>query len=80
MKISISAESQEEFDSKREDLIKSIAGSKFNVEIRPKGESLATDKKEPYYFAQAEMLKEWEKEFQIMISDIKKEISEVIDG
>ena len=80
MKVIIKAASQDEFDGKRVELIKSIAGSKYDVEIRPKGESKPSDEKEPYYVAQAHILEEWDLEFKTMMSEIKKEIAEVING
>lgn len=78
MKVTVKAASQEEFDSKREELIKSIAGSKFDVKITPKGESSPMDEKQPFYVAQSEILDEWEAEFWATIHDIKNEIAEVI--
>ena len=79
MKIVVKAASQEEFDSKRRDLIKMVAGSKLDVEIRDKGESKPSDEKEPYYTSQAHILDQWNSEFVSMLADIKREIAEVIE-
>jgi len=78
MKVVIKAGSQEEFDAKREELIKAIAGSKFNVVITPKEDGSMEDEKEPFYASQATILEEWDHEFNSMIAEIKREIGEVI--
>jgi hypothetical protein len=78
MKIHIESSSQEEFDQKREDLIKAIAGSKLKVKIEKKGQRLATDAREPYYESQKTVLNHWDKKFKKMISDIKADIDEII--
>lgn len=78
MKIQIESSSQEEFDQKRADLIKAIAGSKLKVKIEKKGQRLATDSREPYYNSQKEILGHWDKKFKKMISDIKADIDEII--
>jgi hypothetical protein len=79
MKVVIKAGSQEEFDEKREELIKAVAGSKFDVTIRPKGESLASEPKEPFYASGAEILTEWDDAFADTLRAIKHDISEVIE-
>lgn len=79
MKIKIESESQEEFDSKREDIIKAVAGSKFRVSISKKDESLATDPKEPFFDSQKEVLSHWDKKFKKMIEEIKADINEIVE-
>lgn len=79
MKAGIVAESQEEFDAKRPELIKAIAGERFSVDIRPKGEKLATEAREPVFKAQKEMLAYWDGKFQEMLSDLKRQVSEIIE-
>lgn len=78
MKVIIQAANQDEFDAKRVELIKSVAGSKYDVDIRPKGESKATDESVPFHAAQAEILDHWNQAFNAMIADIKHDIAEVI--
>ena len=78
MKIAIESESQEEFDLKREEIIKAVAGSKLRVSISNKATSLATDPKKPYFKSQKEVLKHWDDKFQKMIADIKADIDEII--
>jgi hypothetical protein len=84
VKLSITAESQEEFDLKRESLIKKIASDKFDVilKARPRGiynkEKGHTFPRDPHYKAQAEMLAYWDGKFKTMLSEIKGEIGEII--
>lgn len=78
MKVTVKAASQEEFDAKREELIHSIAGSKFDVKITPKGETIAGEEREPFYLAQGEILDEWDAEFWSTLHEIKNDIAEVI--
>ena len=78
MKLKIESSSQEEFDAKREEIIKAVAGSKLRVSVSKKSESLATDPKEPFFNSQKEVLGYWDKKFNKMIEDIKADIDEVI--
>ena len=78
MKVVIKAGSQEEFDSKREELIKAIAGSKLNVKITSKEDGSMEDEGVPYYASQASMLEEWDRDFANTLKEIKREIGEVI--
>jgi hypothetical protein len=78
MKIKIESESQEEFDSKREEIIKAVAGSKLRVSVSRANESLATEPKEPYFDSQKEVLNHWDAKFKSMISDIKADIDEIL--
>lgn len=77
MKISIVG-TQEEFDAKRPDLIKAIAGSRYDVTIRKKGERTSEDRAEPFFVAQAEMLDHWDGKFRDTLNAIKREINEII--
>lgn len=78
MKLKVESNSQEEFDSKRPELIKAIAGSKLDVEIREKGQKKPLESREPYYRAQKEMLDYWNSKFDSMIKDLKAQINEII--
>lgn len=77
MKIKIES-TQEEFDEKRPQLIKALAGSKFEVSLRKANESVAGEPREPYYEAQKEMLDYWNSKYEEMIEDIIKDIDEVL--
>jgi len=79
MKVTIKARSQEEFDEKRIDLIKSVAGSKYDVDIRLKGESKATEPREPFYESQAKIQSEWDSDFADTLRAIKNDIGEIIE-
>jgi len=76
VKISIETESQEEFDSKRLDLIKAIAGKKLKIKVM-EGSTSQTPK-EPYFKAQREMLTYWNRKYLEAIRDAKAEIDEII--
>jgi hypothetical protein len=78
MKVVIKAGSQEEFDEKREELIKAVAGSKYDVVITPKGESKATEPREPFYASAGHVCKEWDGNFADTIQAIKHDIAEII--
>lgn len=80
MKIKIEANSQEEFDEKRHELIKAIAGSHLEVSIRKAGQKSATETREPHYKAQREMLHFWDEKFKVMLRDLRTEIGEVIEN
>lgn len=77
MKVNIEG-TQEEFDLKRADLIKTIAGSKFDVVIKAKGEKLFDTPRLPRYKAQKEMLEYWGEKFDKLLSDIKADIDDII--
>jgi hypothetical protein len=78
MKIKFESATQEEFDSKREEIIKAVAGSKLRVTISKADESLATEPKEPYFDSQKEVLNHWDSKFKQMIADIKADIDEIL--
>jgi len=84
MRLVIEAESQEEFELKRSELIKKIAGSKFEVILKSKVPSVY-DKQKPaiaerksYFKAQDQMLEYWDKKFKKMIDEIKKDVEDVL--
>lgn len=64
---------QEEFDEKRIDLLKAIAGKKAKVT-----ENALLSKPSPIK-AQNEMLEYWDKQWQSTVAQIKKEIGEMVD-
>ena len=78
MKLKVESTSQEEFDQKRPELIKAIAGSKLDVEIRRKGQKKPSEAREPYYRAQKEMLTYWNGRFGEMIKELKAQVDEII--
>ena len=66
MKIRIEAKTQEEFDSKRDSIIKALSGQ------------VAGEPREPHYAAQKEIFKHWDTRFKEVIESIKREVDEVI--
>ena len=78
MKFTVEANSQEEFDEKRPELIKALAGSKLDVEIRSKDQKRAMDPRPQFYRGQKEIFDHWNSKFELMIMDIKREISDVL--
>lgn len=78
MKVEIRAESQQEFDEKRPELIKAIAGSRLEVEIRKVGEKRSTDSRPAHFKAQQEMLDFWDRKFKEVLLATKLEIGEII--
>jgi hypothetical protein len=78
MRFSIEADSQEEFDEKRPELLKAIAGNRLEVEIREKGQRKAMEQRPQFYRAQEEIFDHWDSKFQAMILDIKREIADVL--
>jgi len=79
MKVVIKAGSQEEFDAKRPELIKAIAGTKYNVTITPKDGGSMEAEKDPFYVSQADILEAWDSEFFKMLEQLKHDISGVIE-
>lgn len=77
MKIKIEADSQEEFDQKRGSLLEQIAGPQYEVKLQKKGQTLAGEPRPAFYQAQAEMQIHWNKRFQEVLNEIKKEVSDV---
>ncbi len=73
MKIHVEADSQEEFDLKRPDLVKALAGSKHEVVFKP-------SPKRSELPAQNQMVEYWDKKLNAMIKNLKKEIEEVLRG
>lgn len=78
MKIRIETDSQEEFDSKRLDLIKAIAGDKFIVKADPKDRATSKTPRKPYFKSQAELLAHWNQKFEEALRDCKAQIDEII--
>ncbi len=76
MKIRIDAESQQELDEKRPELIKAIAGKDYSVEIF-KGRHPISPRNSPVK-AQNEMIKYWDDKWAETIREMKKEIEEVL--
>lgn len=69
---------QDELDSKREELIKALAKDKLDVSIIRKGQKIFGQKRPPFFKAQHEILEYWDKRFQKMLKEIKSDISEVL--
>jgi hypothetical protein len=69
---------QDEFDQKRERLIKALAGTKYKVELNEKGQRKATDPRPAYFKAQKEMIEFWDKKFKNALDEIKREVGEII--
>jgi hypothetical protein len=79
VKVLFESTSQEEFDEKRVDLIKAIAGSRLKATVRNAKESRPLEAKKPVYQAQKEMLDDLDANFFRMLKEIKREINEVIE-
>lgn len=78
MKFIVESDSQEEFDSKRVEIIKAIAGKKLDVEIKQKGQKKPNEAREPHYKAQGEMLNYWNSRFDQMVKELKAQVDEII--
>ena len=76
MKIDIHCESQEEFDDKREELLKRLAGEKFD--IIQKGLAPVPLRRSKIK-AQNEMMDYWDGEFQKVLELIKEDIKKIIN-
>lgn len=76
MRVIIEAESQEEFDSKREELIKALSGKKLEVSVRTKVDQ---HKIEMDDLAMREAYNMWLNDFNSMIKNIKKDIKEYLE-
>jgi len=70
--------SQEEFDEKRPELIKALAGKKFKVEVRPAIERKATDARPSFHEAQADIQAYWDKKFKQTLIAIEEDVNEII--
>lgn len=86
MKITIQADSQEEFDAKRVMLIKKLAGPSFDVLIKSRtksvynGELSALSPRRSMLRAQNEMMDFWDQKYQRMVELLKKDIEAIIEG
>ena len=78
MKVRLESESQEEFDRKRPELIKAIAGSKYDVEVKLKGQVSQATPRQPFYKAQGEMLEHWHRRYKATVKGIKEQVLEII--
>lgn len=76
MKIDIHCESQEEFDDKREELLKRLAGEKFD--IIQKGLTPVPLRRSKIK-AQNEMMDYWDGEFQKVLELIKEDIKKIVN-
>lgn len=79
MKIRIDSDSQEEFDEKRPELIKAIAGKKYEVEIRRKDQVTMGTPRKPFFKAQDQMLDYWNRRYKQTVKDIKEQVLEIIE-
>jgi len=79
MKIRLESESQEEFDLKRPEIIKAIAGSKYDVELKRKGQVSQATPRQPYFKAQGQMLEHWQRRYKAAVKDIKEQVLEIIE-
>ena len=74
MKVSIEVDSQEEFDLKKSDLIKRIAGHRYDIDLeKSMNPPVSTGVK-----AQDDMIKYFYDEFDIVITAIKKDVEEIL--
>jgi hypothetical protein len=78
VKLQLGAKTQEEFDEKRPELIKAIAGKKYDVAIKKKGQKTSLSPRAPYFKAQEQMLRYWDQKFQAALKEIKREVLEII--
>lgn len=76
MKIKIWTNSQSEFDEKRSELAKSLAGDDY--ELIRKAMKLPEYRK-PFYKAQGEIQDYWDTKFKELLEDIKKDINEILE-
>lgn len=79
MKVRIESGSQEEFDQKRPELIKAIAGKKYEVKITRKDQVSMDTPRKPFFKAQEEMLKYWNGRYKAAVKDIKEQVLEIIE-
>lgn len=74
MRVEIDVESQEEFDLKRGELLQTIAGDHYHIDL----EKSIAPKVSTGVDAQDEMISEWTKMFDQAIKKIKAEVAEVL--
>lgn len=78
MRVTIDA-SQEEFDAKREQLLKTLAGDSAEIVMKAvSGEKPALTPRRAAITAQNQMMDHWDVRYQAMIEAIKGEISAVL--
>ena len=86
MRVEIEADSQEEFDGKREALLKSLAGNQYDVIKKAKAFSLYDQEKPPienrraFFTVQNEMMDYWDSRYQKMINDLKKDVDMFLES
>ena len=78
MKVRVVSKSQAEFDGKRIELAKKIAGD--DCEVIQKSGGLPKAPRMPKYKAFKEMSDYWDKKFKETLSDIKRDIDEILEG
>ena len=77
MKVTIEADSPEEFESKRADLIKALA-KKVRAKTIYDLEKPAIEPRRAKLASQNDVMDLWNEKFKKMVKDIKREISDVI--
>lgn len=78
MKITIEG-TQEEFDEKRPELLKSLGGSAFDVEVTDKGGRKKVDSpKQHSHKVMRDLIRDWNTKYQETLEQIKKDIHDVI--
>jgi hypothetical protein len=83
LKVKIETVSQEEFDSKRESLLKSLAGDKFDIVRKAtvyKLQKPAIEERAGYYKAQDEMQEHLNNVWKREMAEMKKEIEKVLEA
>ena len=80
MKVQVEADSQEEFDEKRPELIRAIAGEKYDVELIQKGRRIPDSPRRSALTAQNQMVKHWDARLAIVVEQIKSDIDEIISN
>ena len=84
MKVSVTADSQEEFDQKRPAVIKALAGNKFDVVLKAKMPSVydlekpAIAERKGYMRAQNEMIDHFGRKLKATLNQIKKDINSIV--
>lgn len=74
MRLSIEAESQEEFERVRDDILHRVAGSRYDLDLE---KSFKAKGDAPTKF-EDELLDFWERKYKDMIRKLKNDISEIL--
>jgi hypothetical protein len=86
VKVTIEAESQAELDEKRPELLKAIAGGRFDCIVKAKGRGVYADEKPALtprgspIRAENEIFAHFDAKWAEMIAAMKDEINEIIEG